>query len=358
MFSLRSLTLTLATLLASANASHAEGDGVTLRELVRIMRQSYDAVENSKVRFTAERLDVAPDAVVEKFDIAFINRGSDMFAKVNYFSRDFDPPDWFLEESLWINRVQVRHPRRSGAHVVISDDAINPDFGANWYVNHIFRPYTEAQCDELSTTDYWLPYALENFQQQYSIAGTETINGVVCVKIVRETTDRHDAIWIATEKGGCVMRREISWANEGRETCAAAELAEYLPGVWLPKRLERRIERRPFWAANQWDANSEGSKLVIHVKSLELNCVSNEDFIMDFPHGTHIFDTIRNIHYPITTDATFDFHEGLQLAFGDLNGPPRDRRRKWWLLLANIVVLAILLALAVWKHFVRGGRHM
>jgi hypothetical protein len=333
------------------------GDGdVPLRELIHMMRKSYDAVKDMRVQFSAERLDDAPNSVVEKFNVDFICRGEDLFAKVCFFSRDLNPPDWFAEESLWLKGVQVRHPRLKGAHVVISDNALNPDFGINWYANSIFRAYMVEQVAEIGSTDYWLPQAIENNQEQYRVEGAEIVEGISCVRVSRETLDRRDIIWVAPEMGCCVVRRELYWGEDNREECIALDFFEPIVGVWLPQRVERRIIGRPYWAANQWDANSTGSRLTLRVTTLTVNRVKDDDFVMQFPVGTHIFDTVRKLHYPITTDATFDFQRGLDLAFGNNISQPRVSRRLRWLLIANLVAVVLIVFCLLWKRLTGAGR--
>ena len=72
------------------------------------------------------------------------------------------------------------------------------------------------------------------------LPGSETIAGERCVVLDRDGLDR---IWIAAEKGMCVMRRDIRDPRSRRlvERIVAERVEEFAPRLWLPSRFRNQF---------------------------------------------------------------------------------------------------------------------
>jgi|GEM_PF-5623477 len=133
-------------------------------------------------------------------------------------------------------------------------------------------------------TNYWLPHALQS--GGYTVTGSETVNGIPCQVLRKKGLD---AIWVATDHGHVVCKREHHYqiGKAIRERTVNSELKEIAPDVWIPMRQVKET------FVDRADGVLE-AKYTILVTEVKVGTVSDSDIRVVLP------DTVRRIDDMIT----------------------------------------------------------
>jgi hypothetical protein len=132
-----------------------------------------------------------------------------------------------------------------------------------------------------------IPLDMMRSAECHLLPGSELIEGERCVIFDRDGLDR---IWIAVEKGMCVLRREIRDPRSRRlvQRIVAERVAEFAPRLWLPSRFRSQI-----FEANVKNAEPEIERQsVVSIVRCEINEKVPESIFMPiFRPGTLKFGT-------------------------------------------------------------------
>ena len=185
---------------------------------------------------------------------------------------------------------------------------------------------------ETMTTDYWLPNALE--QNDYSIVGEETINGVSCLVVQRKAMD---TIWVSQRHGFVVCRRDVHYGpgKPLRERTYNTNLKQVSPGVWLP--MEQVRERyHP-------DTKKRSYTLTLRVTNYSVGDVEDKDLAVIIPKDIDVIeDHLRGVVYRGRTMGLADDEELIRVTKADLG---RQGGIRGFLIALNV---AIVLAVLIW----------
>ena len=188
---------------------------------------------------------------------------------------------------------------------------------------------------ETMTTDYWLPNALE--QNDYSIVGEETINGVSCLVVRRKAMD---TLWVSPRHAFVICRRDVNYGPKKplRERTYNKNLRQVSPGVWLP--MEQIRERY------DPDTGERAYTLTLRVTKYSVGDVEDKDLTVIIPKDTQaIEDHLLGVVHQGKPNTPADFKEVIGQTRMDLDRPGGIRG---FLIAINI---AIVLAVLIW--FVR-----
>jgi len=136
----------------------------------------------------------------------------------------------------------------------------------------------------------------------------EYVGGELChvVELVRKredgSTSRRDVLWIAHEKGMCVMKREV-YGGASASPAIAIEVQEIA---------ETSTETRRIWypAVAHKTMRSEGDDVqeeILTVEDLQVNVPTEPNmFHFEFPHGTRVWDRVVDMHYYVGNTMPID----------------------------------------------------
>lgn len=185
---------------------------------------------------------------------------------------------------------------------------------------------------ETMTTDYWLPNALE--QNDYSIVGEETINGVACLVVQRKAMD---TVWVSPDHAFIVCRRDVHYGpgKPLRERTYNTNLKQVSPGVWLPM---KQIRERYNAATGE-----RTYTLTLRVTKYSVGHVKDKDLAVIIPKDTDVIeDHLRGVVYLGRTGGPADFEDVMKLSRADLG---RQGGIRGFLIAINV---AIVLAVLIW----------
>ena len=161
----------------------------------------------------------------------------------------------------------------------------------------------QATYDQLYT---WYPHALRNPALKglefRVLPRQEKINGVWCHVVELPGFQK---FWVDTHLACVCRQRELLNGNKAdprlRERTVSSDFQQVSSGVWVP----RSFRREDFVPPNS-PPEMRGKvnlEITIHVETIEINSVSDEDFKLAIPAGTLVYDAVHNRQFRIPNDT-------------------------------------------------------
>lgn len=218
--------------------------------------------------------------------------------------------------------------------------------------NHLFNYIDKAaRSVELNEKDNtYLPGSFD-FKTAKVLPSLEMQEGRPCHVV--EASGGKDKLWIDVEKEFALVRREIRYPDHSpRQITVAMDWTEAVPSTWLPRRIVRELYGNPNGASSTGSVTPQVR--VVLKADFERKNFTDEDFVIDFPPGTHVTDETRMVTYVVPRLGRTPIDEK---PFSYKQTAPKRERRAWnyktFFLINGVIVLLGLLWLGcrrLWKR--------
>lgn len=102
-------------------------------------------------------------------------------------------------------------------------------------------------------------------------------------------------IWLDPTIGYCPRRVEITRDSVQPQIIDFLDYEDESKGVWFPMEVRNKFE---FLRVTQGKTTKSSAEMVIHVSEVKINQpVSDEELLVGFPSGTHVYDRIKKADY-------------------------------------------------------------
>jgi hypothetical protein len=159
-------------------------------------------------------------------------------------------------------------------------------------------------------TDYWLPSALE--QENYAHDGVAIIDGVRCEILNR--SDGLDRLWVASDRGFVVCRREIRDKKSGKlaEVVQNQRLKHITGSLWFPALQTQEVFSQTYRITR--DTGKPTFAIQLSVASPELGKVNEGELHISVPPGTRVQDDIASVTYVKSRGGEFGMPQTIESA--------------------------------------------
>ncbi len=288
--------------------------------------------------------------------LVYARRGADTYLH-EYTNSEMDGQTW----SVWKDEVCVTV---TGDALTILPEPVSALFEMTFYTNALYLDiYKDYEFVSQDWKDIYgaqspseafflaLPRAIEQHRQAFTLRGElEEVDGVLCHVLER---NGRDIIWIDTAHG-YICRRRTYFQESGAKFHEQTneDLAEHLPGLWLPR---RQVQQRYFRA----DAPEELREQLNSIETNRLIRVQFGDvpeslFAVPLSDRMLVTDKIRGkryISHPKGTEAADALSAAIERATREMASPIESghRGRLTVVILVNVIgLLAALFAYQVW----------
>ena len=119
----------------------------------------------------------------------------------------------------------------------------------------------------------------------------------VRVKVVSLPNFYDECFWLSPSRDWMPMKYQTVPANErwNRITWGEVEEARQVEGLWVPWKVVRRMR--------VGESPDRESRMEYEVSEFEIGKTSDEDLTIDFPPGTTVNDSVRNVIYRVGEDG-------------------------------------------------------
>lgn len=280
-----------------------------MEDVTKKLEQNYLSISSIDVQFRASVINHSEGWEKTETKIRCVSDFRNLKVEFSYFDSTIDGGRWMQEDTLFLDKIRydiARHPdtttHRNQQHLLIIADLQHPATGANWYLERCFFACTEKQQHERTSTNYWLPYAIRNYESEYYLRiNEESVNGLRCVVLERPSIDR---LWLCPDLEHALVRRE--YQDNNKYNLEETDFFNHIKvqNMWLPTRIVRKLRGTPTWEANEWDRNVQNADLEIIADKLAVNSVAKSDFELKLPTGTQVHDAVRNVDYTANANVT------------------------------------------------------
>jgi hypothetical protein len=194
-----------------------------------------------------------------------------------------------------------------------------------------------------------LPEDILESEKEYSLAGEDSVNGVVCLLLEKSDEAR---FWLDPKLGCAIRRTDRYIAGKKRvpgslkTSVTMADYREVRPGLWLPWAITEEL----YYSFERGPTEHVGEPAVrrtLSVESIEFDTLTDEFFEIPIPADVNVHDYIRNIDYLNQKDGV-PFSKAID--FANQHRERHSRTATLLLLLGNVGLICILVCLFFFRR--------
>ncbi|MHC4400798.1 MAG: LolA-like protein [Planctomycetota bacterium] len=208
-----------------------------LKQIVAGVERMHKSIQSMKVRYYREVESSDREPVWPQSRVVFAFKGDK-----RYLDRTRHEADGKLFRSIALYDGMVTYELHG--HLVSANPGRVAPVEFDFYTMSLFMTVVEPTGlkRNLETTEHWLPYALRRSGWRL-LPNQEQVDGASCHVLQLHGTERgHQRLWIDTNAGFAVRKREFYADQDGKrlkDRWSASKLVQVAKGVWLPKRVLR-----------------------------------------------------------------------------------------------------------------------
>lgn len=190
-----------------------------------------------------------------------------------------------VQELSWNGKVGMRYEVSSATGAIVSN--IENPVLENLVLRYLDWPVSEVPLSEQDHT--YLPASLATKAPALAPA-VQQRSGRACHVVEVPGLDK---LWIDTERGFALVRREIHYSTGGplRQVTDASDWQQVGTGTWFPKRIVREYYCPPDRPADK--VNTVATRVTLSV-SYTTNEIDDDAFTLKFKPGTMVADAVNN----------------------------------------------------------------
>lgn len=215
------------------------------------------------------------------------------------------------------------------------------------------RPLKATQRLSPLVRPVFLPEDMHAEKNQYSVIGTEVIDGHDCVHVRRD--DDFD-FWLSMDEGFALRLAKAYWPQTPRHprlprfTTKCRNFKEVSPGVWMPFSILQSTFSDPILDSKRyWGTVSIEQELL--VREFSVDDLPDDFFRPRLPKGLRVNDFARKMEYVTRADG-IPFGEAINYAQNSLDN--RATTTSWRLYAIIVANLILIVCVVVWWRFSKG----